>query len=151
MKQTGINMETVKKQNRASIFNFMNERGPISKKDIAAELGLTAPAVTQICARFIEAGILTKREEPWVFEFEDKLFTTLYYLMRSNLEESLEELYSYILSTNTLIKREDIAMEYYSLSTKGIIVDDEGKKIEEQAFVKNYNKIIGFCCAFCSS
>lgn len=61
MKQTGINMETVKKQNRASIFNFMNERGPISKKDIAAELGLTAPAVTQICARFIEAGILLEK------------------------------------------------------------------------------------------
>jgi predicted NBD/HSP70 family sugar kinase len=61
MKQTGINMETVKKQNRASIFNFMNERGPISKKDIASELGLTPPAVTQICARFIEQGMLIEK------------------------------------------------------------------------------------------
>lgn len=54
-------METVKKQNRASIFNFMNERGPISRKDIADELGLTPAAVTQICAKFIEQGMLLEK------------------------------------------------------------------------------------------
>lgn len=58
MKQTGINMEMVKKKNRASILNFINQSGPISRKDIANALGLTPAAVTQICADLIMGGLL---------------------------------------------------------------------------------------------
>lgn len=58
MKQTGINMEMVKKKNRSSILNFINQSGPISRKDIANALGLTPAAVTQICADLIAGGLL---------------------------------------------------------------------------------------------
>ena len=60
MRQTGINMETVKKQNRCSILNLINQMGPISRKDIACTLGLTPAAVTQICAEFMTAGLLVE-------------------------------------------------------------------------------------------
>lgn len=58
MKQTGINMEMVKKRNRASILNLINQSGPISRKDIANALGLTPAAVTQICSSLIMSGLL---------------------------------------------------------------------------------------------
>lgn len=58
MRQTGINMERVKKQNRSSILNLINQTGPISRKDIACTLGLTPAAVTQICAEFMATGLL---------------------------------------------------------------------------------------------
>lgn len=58
MKQTGINMEMVKKRNRASILNLINQSGPISRKDIANALGLTPAAVTQICGDLITGGLL---------------------------------------------------------------------------------------------
>lgn len=58
MKQTGINMEMVKKKNRASILNFINQSGPISRKDMANALGLTPAAVTQICGDLIVGGLL---------------------------------------------------------------------------------------------
>lgn len=58
MKRTGLNMETVKKQNRSSILRLINREGPISKKDIAAELSLTPAAVTQLCGEFMETGLL---------------------------------------------------------------------------------------------
>ncbi len=61
MKRTGINMETVKRQNRASVLNYLNEAGPVSRKDIAVELGLTPAAVTQICAEFMTGGILVEK------------------------------------------------------------------------------------------
>ena len=54
-------MEKVKRQNRASILNFINESGPISRKDIAGELGLTPAAVTQISAKYIEQGMLLEK------------------------------------------------------------------------------------------
>lgn len=60
MKQTGINMEMVKKRNRASILSYINRTGPTSRKDIACALGLTPAAVTQICGEFIESGILAE-------------------------------------------------------------------------------------------
>lgn len=60
MRQTGINMEMVKKQNRFSILNLINQMGPISRKDIACTLGLTPAAVTQICAEFMTRGLLVE-------------------------------------------------------------------------------------------
>ena len=61
MRQTGLNMEAVKKRNRSSILRFINSEGPISKKDIADRLSLTPAAVTQICGEFMESGLLVER------------------------------------------------------------------------------------------
>lgn len=61
MRQTGLNMEAVKRRNRSSILRFINSEGPISKKDIAKRLSLTPAAVTQICGEFMESGLLVER------------------------------------------------------------------------------------------
>ena len=63
MKHTGINMGRVKKQNRASILNYICETGPVSRKDIAEATGLTPAAVTQICTEFMEQKILFETGE----------------------------------------------------------------------------------------
>ena len=51
-------MIQVKKQNRASIFNCINQCGPVSRKDIAQITGLTPAAVTLICNELIQQGLL---------------------------------------------------------------------------------------------
>ncbi len=61
MKHAGINMGSVKKQNRSSILKYINGEGPVSRKDIAIATGLTPAAVTQICTDFIEQGILIEK------------------------------------------------------------------------------------------
>lgn len=61
MRQTGLNMETVKRSNRSSILRLINKEGPISKKDIADKLSLTPAAVTQICSEFMASGLLVER------------------------------------------------------------------------------------------
>lgn len=58
MKHAGINMESVKKQNRSSILNYICAVGPVSRKDIADATGLTAAAVTLICNDFIQQNLL---------------------------------------------------------------------------------------------
>lgn len=61
MRQTGLNMEIVKRRNRSAILRLISGEGPISKKDIAARLSLTPAAVTQICGEFMETGLLLER------------------------------------------------------------------------------------------
>ena len=53
-------MEQVKRKNRSAILNYINETGPVSRKDIAAATGLTPAAVTQICAALMEEQILVE-------------------------------------------------------------------------------------------
>ena len=55
-----MNMERVKRQNRALILNYINATGPVSRKDIAEATGLTAAAVTQITAALISEGVLAE-------------------------------------------------------------------------------------------
>ena len=63
MSYTGINLESVKANNRSSILKLLNEQGPTSRKDLAQALGLTPASVTQNCADMIEAGILCEAGE----------------------------------------------------------------------------------------
>lgn len=63
MKYTGINAKDVKETNRISILNLINDRGAISRKDIAEELGITAATVTLISADMLAAGILCEKGE----------------------------------------------------------------------------------------
>ena len=58
MEQTGISLEQVKRKNRAYILRTINDEGPISRKDIAAKLQLTAASLTQTCALMIEEGLI---------------------------------------------------------------------------------------------
>ena len=63
MSYTGINLESVKANNRSSILKLLNEQGPTSRKDLAQALGLTPASVTQNCSDLIEAGILCEAGE----------------------------------------------------------------------------------------
>ena len=58
MEQTGISLDQVKKKNRAYILKTINDAGPISKKDIAQGLHLTAASLTQTCAPMIDNGLI---------------------------------------------------------------------------------------------
>ncbi len=60
MNPSGMNMPQVKRNNRASILRCILEQGPTSRKDIARLTGLTAPAVTQLCAGLMESGLLAE-------------------------------------------------------------------------------------------
>ncbi|MBR1571390.1 MAG: ROK family transcriptional regulator [Lachnospiraceae bacterium] len=59
-KQTGSNMETVRKSNRFAILKYLNDNGPTSRKDLAAAIGLTPAAVTMICNNLLEEGVVTE-------------------------------------------------------------------------------------------
>ena len=63
MSYTGINLESVKANNRSSILKLLNEQGPTSRKDMAQILGLTPASVTQNCTDLIAAGILCEEGE----------------------------------------------------------------------------------------
>lgn len=63
MTYTGINLESVKANNRSSILKLLNEQGPTSRKDLAQALGLTPASVTQNCTDLIAAGILCEEGE----------------------------------------------------------------------------------------
>ncbi len=58
MRKSGINLEQVKKENRALIIKCINDNGPLSRKDIAEKTGLTAASVTQITTSLIADNIL---------------------------------------------------------------------------------------------
>lgn len=58
MEYAGVNSQDVKAANRSRILRLLNDRGNMSRKDIASELGLTPAAVTMICADLIASGIL---------------------------------------------------------------------------------------------
>ncbi|MBR5427538.1 MAG: ROK family transcriptional regulator [Clostridia bacterium] len=58
MNVNGINMSDVKNKNIAGILRLLCREGSLSRKDIAAALGLTPAAVTIICAQLLERGII---------------------------------------------------------------------------------------------
>ena len=60
IRHTGANMETVRKSNRSAILKFINDNGPVSRKDLAQVIGLTPAAVTQICTDLLGEGILAE-------------------------------------------------------------------------------------------
>ena len=53
-------METVRKSNRSAILKFINDNGPVSRKDLAEVIGLTPAAVTQICTDLLKEEILVE-------------------------------------------------------------------------------------------
>ncbi|CUH96746.1 hypothetical protein P22_2857 [Propionispora sp. 2/2-37] len=55
-----INLKAVGGPNEALVVNTVRRRGPISRVDIAKLTGLTAPTVTNISGKLIEAGIMSE-------------------------------------------------------------------------------------------
>ena len=55
---SGMNLVNLRTMNRSKFLKLLNDRGPMPRKDISAELGLTPAAVTQICSELLEEGVL---------------------------------------------------------------------------------------------
>ena len=60
---TGINVGNLKNNNRSAILKLLNDQVAMSRKDIAAALGLTPATVTVICSELIDAGLLRELGE----------------------------------------------------------------------------------------
>lgn len=58
MPYTGINLGSLKNNNRSAILKLLNDRCAMSRKDIAEALGLTPATVTVICSELIGAGLV---------------------------------------------------------------------------------------------
>ncbi len=61
--KTGLNMRSVKNENRSSVLYLLQKNGSMSRKEIAERLGLTPAAVTKICNDLISCGILKETGE----------------------------------------------------------------------------------------
>lgn len=58
MNNKGINLENVKIKNKSIIIRILNDKGPMSRKDIADAVGLTPATVTLLCNEMISQGII---------------------------------------------------------------------------------------------
>lgn len=54
----GLNLKSLKNENRSLILYLLNDCGSLSRKEIAAALSLTPAAVTKICNALIEQGFI---------------------------------------------------------------------------------------------
>lgn len=63
MSYTGINLENVKNNNRSAILKLLNDQGAMSRKDVAAHLGLTPATVSVICAELMTSNVLCELGE----------------------------------------------------------------------------------------
>ncbi|MBQ9517488.1 MAG: ROK family transcriptional regulator [Eubacterium sp.] len=53
-----LNLQSLKTENRSLILYTLNREGELSRKELAAKLGLTPAAVTKICAALIDRGFI---------------------------------------------------------------------------------------------
>ncbi len=58
MKQTGINIKSIKSNNESALLYLLNSEKALSRKEIAARLELTPAAVTKISKRLIDEGYI---------------------------------------------------------------------------------------------
>lgn len=56
----GLNMQSVKSENRSLVLYLLNEYGSLSRKDISSKLGLTPAGVTKICSELIKQGYIVE-------------------------------------------------------------------------------------------
>ena len=58
-----MNLENVKFNNQSAVLRLLSDRGAMSRKDIAEEVGLTAASVTSICTELLDKEIITELGE----------------------------------------------------------------------------------------
>ena len=62
MAKQGDNMTDVKRANRSAVLRVLHENGAVSRKKLAAYIGLTPAAITKITGEMIEEGLLREGE-----------------------------------------------------------------------------------------
>ena len=97
-----------KGNNRSTLLTLLNERGAMSRKDLAHEMGVTAAAVTAICSDLLAAGALTEegvlREERRVGR--KKIMVGINYRYRYALAIAIETL-------DTVVTISDLKGDYH--------------------------------------
>lgn len=68
MKQTGINIKSIKSNNESALLYLLNSEKALSRKEIAARLELTPAAVTKISKRLIDEGCVKEIGEAEINE-----------------------------------------------------------------------------------
>ncbi len=68
MKQTGINIKSIKSNNESALLYLLNSEKALSRKEIAARLELTPAAVTKISKRLIDEGCIREIGEAEISE-----------------------------------------------------------------------------------
>ena len=68
MKQTGINIKSIKSNNESALLYLLNSEEALSRKEIAARLELTPAAVTKISKRLIDEGCIKEIGEAEISE-----------------------------------------------------------------------------------
>lgn len=63
MGKPGITLENVKYNNKSEILKMLQKNGAMSRKDIAACMGLTPAAVTMLCNAMIEENVIAEKGE----------------------------------------------------------------------------------------
>lgn len=58
-----MNLENVKFNNQSAVLRLLYDRGAMSRKDIAEEVGLTAASVTSICTELIDKNLMIELGE----------------------------------------------------------------------------------------
>ena len=58
-----MNLENVKNRNQSEVLRLLNNNGPMSRKDIAGAVGLTAASVTLMCTELLEKNIIVELGE----------------------------------------------------------------------------------------
>lgn len=134
MRQTGLNMEIVKRRNRSAILRLISGEGPISKKDIAARLSLTPAAVTQICGEFMESGLLLERgigNEEVIRAGRKKILI------------DINPVYSFIYGINIDPEKTEIALCDLKGEAVGITTVKTVREVEPEAFLADIAAVCG--------
>lgn len=114
----GMNMERVKKQNRSLILGYINDNGPLSRKDIAAATGLTPASVTQITTQLIDDGLL---KELGAVRDEKRS------VGRKKILIDIDPAHSYVLTAN--IESRETVLAVCDIKGQPVISAEDGKPL----------------------
>ena len=102
MGKPGITLENVKYNNKSEILKMLQKNGAMSRKDIAACMGLTPAAVTMLCNAMIEENIIVEKGELQEEKRAGrrKVLVDINYDCKYIVSVSIESIYTWITVTN---------------------------------------------------
>ena len=102
MGKPGITLENVKNNNKSEILKMLQKNGAMSRKDIAACMGLTPAAVTMLCNAMIEENIIVEKGELQEEKRAGrrKVLVDINYDCKHVISVSIESIYTWITVTN---------------------------------------------------
>ena len=102
MGKPGISLDNVKNNNKSQILKILQKNGAMSRKDIAAQIGLTPAAVTTLCNAMIENHMIVEKGELQEEKRagRKKVLVDINYDFKYIVAVNIEAVYSWITVTN---------------------------------------------------